>query len=53
MLFQVADIARTKKKHTELERIKDFDAKLADTFPEAGGIIERDYKSAKRAEKGT
>ena len=44
LTFAAADIARTKKKHTELERIKDFDAKLADTFPEAGGIIERDYQ---------
>lgn len=42
--FAAADIARTKKKHIELERIKGFDAKLADTFPEAGGIIERDYQ---------
>ena len=39
LTFAAADIARTKKKHTELERIKYFDAKLADTFPEAGGII--------------
>lgn len=44
LTFAAADIARTKKKHTELERIKGFDAKLADTFPEAGGIIERDYQ---------
>lgn len=42
--FAAADIARTKKKHIELERIKGFDAKLADTFPEAGDIIERDYQ---------
>lgn len=42
--FAAADIARTKKKHIELERIKGFDAKLADTFPEAGGMIEADYQ---------
>lgn len=42
--FAAADMARTKKKHIELERIKGFDAKLADTFPEAGGIIEADYQ---------
>lgn len=42
--FAAADIARTKKKHTELERIKGFDARLADSFPKAGGIVERDYQ---------
>lgn len=43
-VFAAADIARTKKKHSELERIKSFDAKLADTFPEPDGIIEADYQ---------
>lgn len=42
--FAAADMAKTRKKHAELERIKGFDAKLADTFPEAGGIIEADYQ---------
>ena len=42
--FAAADMAKTRKKHAELERIKGFDAKLADTFPEAGGIIESDYQ---------
>lgn len=44
LAFAAADIARTKKKHTELERIKGFDARLADSFPKAGGIVERDYQ---------
>ena len=44
LAFTAADIARTKKKHTELERIKGFDARLADSFPKAGGIVERDYQ---------
>ena len=44
LAFAAADIARTKKKHTELERIKGFDAGLADSFPKAGGIVERDYQ---------
>lgn len=44
LCFAAADIAKTRKKHAELERIKGFDAKLADTFPEAGGIIEADYQ---------
>ncbi len=44
LAFAAADIARTKKKHNELERIKGFDARLADSFPEAGGIVERDYQ---------
>ena len=44
LAFAAADIARTKKKHTELERIKGFDASLADSFPKAGGIVERDYQ---------
>lgn len=44
LAFAAADITRTKKKHDELEQIKSFDAKLADTFPEAGGIIEADYQ---------
>ncbi len=42
--FAAADMAKTRKKHAELERIKGFDAKLADTFPEAGGMIEADYQ---------
>ena len=44
LAFTAADIARTKKKYTELERIKGFDARLADSFPKAGGIVERDYQ---------
>ena len=44
LAFAAADIARTKKKHTELERIRGFDARLADSFPKAGGIVERDYQ---------
>ena len=44
LAFTAADIARTKKKHTELERIRGFDARLADSFPKAGGIVERDYQ---------
>ena len=44
LAFAAADIARTKKKHNELERIKGFDARLADSFPKAGGIVERDYQ---------
>lgn len=44
LAFAAADIARTKKKHTELERIKGFDARLAGSFPKAGGIVERDYQ---------
>lgn len=39
-----ADIVRTRKKHAELERIKCFDAKLADSFPEADGVVEADYQ---------
>ena len=42
--FAAADIARQKKKHSELERIMAFDAKLADSFPEADGLIEGDYQ---------
>ena len=42
--FAAADITRTKKKHAELERIKGFDAKLTDTFPEPDGVIEADYQ---------
>lgn len=42
--FAAADIARQKKKHAELERIMAFDAKLADSFPEADGVIEGDYQ---------
>lgn len=42
--FVAADIAKTKKKHSELERIKAFDAKLADSFPAASGVIEADYQ---------
>ena len=44
LAFAAADIARTKKKHTELERIKGFVARLAGSFPKAGGIVERDYQ---------
>ena len=42
--FAAADIVRTRKKHAELERIKCFDAKLADSFPEADGVVEADYQ---------
>ena len=42
--FAAADIVRTRKKHAELERIKCFDAKLADSFPEADGVLEADYQ---------
>lgn len=42
--FAAADIAKTKEKHSELERIMAFDAKLADSFPEASGMIEADYQ---------
>lgn len=42
--FAAADIVRTRKKHAELERIKCFDAKFADSFPEADGVLEADYQ---------